>query len=59
MTCTSNPVYVKMSKQNGASWANEESFEIYGNGVLLETSPTFVNSELRVLEYCLTATTNS
>ena len=48
-----------MSKQNGASWANEESFEIYGNGVLLETSPTFVNSELRVLEYCLTATTNS
>ena len=48
-----------MSKQNGASWANEESFAIYGNGVLLEPSPTFVNSELRVLEYCLTATTNS
>ena len=59
ITCTSSQVYLKVSKQSGASWACEESYEIYGNGALLYTSPTFADGELRVTEYCLTATTNS
>ena len=59
ITCTSGQVYAKFSKKCGTSWANEESFEVWGGGVKLQTSPTFENNELRVLEYCLTATTNS
>ena len=59
ITCTSGQVYAKFSKKCGTSWASEESFEVWGGGVKLQTSPTFENNELRVLEYCLTATTNS
>ena len=36
ITCTSSQVYLKVSKQSGASWASEESYEIYGNGAFIQ-----------------------
>ena len=48
-----------MVKKSASSYANEESFQIKNGNTVLQTSPTFSNSETRTIEYCLTATTNS
>ena len=44
ITCTSGQVYAKFSKKCGTSYASEESFEVWGGGVKLQTSPTFENN---------------
>ena len=59
ITCSSGQTYVKFTKKCGASWATEEKFEIYSGGTKIYTSPTFANSETRVIEQCLTASTNN
>ena len=58
ITCSSGQTYVKFTKKCGASWATEEKFEIYSGGTKIYTSPTFANSETRVIEQCLASSTN-
>ena len=41
------------------SFASEESFEVWSGSQKLYGSPVLVNNELRVIEYCLDASTNS
>ena len=59
LTCTSSQVYVRIVKQNGASWASEESHKIYAGSTAVVTSPTYANSELKENEYCISSTTNN
>ena len=59
ISCPSNQVYVRIVKQNGASWASEESHKIYAGGTAVVTSPTYANSELKENEYCIASTTNN
>ena len=56
--CESNQVYLKIMKKTG-NWANEESFVISAGGAAIYTSPSLSVSEVRTLEVCLTASTNS
>lgn len=58
-TCSTGEVYAKFTKQSGANYASEESYEVYSGSTLLASSPTFVNNELRETEVCLTASTNN
>lgn len=59
LSCSSTQVYVRIVKQNGASWASEESHKIYASGTAVITSPTYANSELKENEYCISSTTNN
>ena len=53
--CTSDQVYVKMTKKT-LSWGQEESFKIYAGSSVVFTSPVFeVNAE-RVMQECLPVT---
>ena len=56
LTCTTNEVYVKLTKQSKV-FASEETYEIWGNGQKLAPNPTFADHELRVSEFCIAATT--
>ena len=58
LTCNSGQTYVKFIKKCGASWASEESYEIYSGSTLLYTGTGFANSETRTTEQCLTTSTN-
>ena len=58
-TCSTGEVYAKFTKQSGANYASEESYEVYSGSTLLASSPTFVNNELRETEVCLTVSTNN
>ena len=58
LTCTSGQTYVKFVKKSGYSYANEESFKVYDGSTLLYTSPTFANNENRVIEQCISSSTN-
>ena len=57
LTCTSNQVYAKFTKKT-TSWASEESYEVWSGGVKIQQSPTFQNTQTRVVEYCLSASSN-
>ena len=46
-------------KKSAYYYANEESFKIYDGSTLLYTSPIFANNENRVIEKCITSTTNN
>ena len=39
-------------------FAHEESFKVYDGSTLLYTSPTFANNENRVIEQCISSSTN-
>ena len=56
--CPSSQVYAKITKKT-ASYANEESFTISDGATVVFTSPSLVNSDVRVLEVCLQPSTNS
>ena len=58
LTCTTGQVYVKVTKKS-MSWANEEAYEIWGNGAKLANNPTLVNNELRDTEFCIASTSNN
>ena len=58
LTCTTGQVYMKVSKKS-MSWANEESYEIWGNGAKVAENPTLANNELRETEFCVAATSNN
>ena len=45
-------------EKKSAYYANEESFKIYDGSTLLFTSPVFANHENRVIEKCLSSSTN-
>ncbi|KNB41501.1 hypothetical protein JH06_5108 [Blastocystis sp. subtype 4] len=57
LDCSSNQVYTKITKKTGY-YANEESFKIYSGSTEVYTSPSLTNSEERVIEVCLSASTN-
>ena len=59
ITCTTGQTYVKFTKKCGASYASEESFEIWSGGSKIYTSPTFANNEERTIEQCLASSTNN
>ena len=50
---------MKFVKKSANYYANEESFKIYDGSTLLYTSPIFANNENRVIEKCITSTTNN
>ena len=50
---------MKFVKKSAYYYANEESFKIYDGSTLLYTSPIFANNENRVIEKCITSTTNN
>ena len=58
ISCDSTKVYLNVTKQS-KSWASEESYEIWGNGVRLVQSPSLTNNELQAFEYCINATSNN
>ena len=58
LDCTSSQVYVKITKKT-ASWANEESFKILSGSITVYTSPSLTNNQERVIEVCLTSSTNN
>ena len=41
------------------TWAGEESYEIWGNGVKLVQNPVLADNELRISEYCINPTINN
>ena len=58
ITCGSDKVYAKFVKKT-TNWASEESWQILDGTAVLYTSPSLTNSQTRMIETCLTATTNS
>ncbi|KAK8792628.1 hypothetical protein WA171_002581 [Blastocystis sp. BT1] len=57
LDCSSNQVYTKITKKT-ASFASEESFTIYSGSTVVYSSPSLTNNEERVIEVCLSGSTN-
>ncbi|KNB41646.1 hypothetical protein JH06_4874, partial [Blastocystis sp. subtype 4] len=57
LDCSSTQVYTKITKKT-EYFASEESFTIYSGSTEVYTSPSLTNSEERVIEVCLSASTN-
>ena len=50
---------MKFVKKCGASFASEETFEVYSGSTKLYTGSGFANNEERTIEQCLTSSTNN
>ena len=57
MECTAGQTYMKFTKYS-TYYANEETWEIYDGSTKIYTSPVLANSQYRIIETCLSSSTN-